>query len=969
MIAHISPEIHDKIVGNATPDNDYVRETAAPEVHSEDAPANDDSPIHGLTARHYRMLRVESGISDEAIRTAGYRSLGAKEAVATLSILGFNKTQANVGAGLLLRLTLPDDPAPLYQFRPDNPRMGEHGKPIKYETPYGSSQRLILRQSVINTLQDPDHSMVITEGAKKVDALISAGYAAIGGIGVWSFMVARTAEEKASHTPKTLLRDWQKLQLQDRRITIMFDSDAAHNTDIQNAERQLAELLSERGALVSTVRLPTGADGKKQGADDFLARGGKIEEVFATAQPYATKDTILQFLDETPAEGRMQVLKGALERFGTLNPIEWMVLKPELKARIPSLNMNDLERAWAQLHKVHKKEQFLQETEGPKQDAIANELAELWRDTICFDTNAQDWMQWQSGKWAPIDVMAIRERISAHMDTNAPGYTWNVLSGVERLLATKMHATLPMETPGWLPFRNGALELATMTLHPHSATRPFRWQLPYNYDPKQACKLTLAWLREAVHGDAQQVQLLRAFLKAVLTGRADLQRYLENIGPGGTGKSTFMRLLTALVGRENTFTTELKYLESNRFETSGLRHKRLVLITDAERYSGPVNQLKAITGGDGVRMEEKYKKAGYDYPPVLVCISANEPIQSADYTSGLTRRRISMRFTHKPAEPRQLLDWHIDRWVGDLADDIPGVLNWAMAMPDEEMERYIKHTEEAVPGLAWVARQAILETNPLADWANTHLIADATTGPDGVLTTRVNIGVARSIDKGKGYECEDIWLYPNYRAWMDSTGNKAISLRRFTGLLQDLLEHQLKLHVESRNDNTGSYIRGIRLRTAPDKAEPLFGMPKTAPVLDGTDAGMDETRASDEWDGFDGYLTKSDTIPPTPCPDQEREGVPYSEVANRENPSKSIPSVTTAGASHPESIPSVIDAGASHTAPVISADGAAKTTPNPDALNDKDPCPHCGERQMKFFKAGQLVCHKCGKKTLTTWRG
>ena len=60
-------------------------------------------------------------------------------------------------------------------------------------------------------------------------------------------------------------------------------------------------------------------------------------------------------------------------------------------------------------------------------------------------------------------------------------------------------------------------------------------------------------------------------------------------GRRGTGKGTYTRLLQAIVGSENTFATELKYLETNRFELSNLRGKVLMVITDAERYSGPIN--------------------------------------------------------------------------------------------------------------------------------------------------------------------------------------------------------------------------------------------------------------------------------------------------------------------------------------------------------------------------------------------
>ena len=150
------------------------------------------------------------------------------------------------------------------------------------------------------------------------------------------------------------------------------------------------------------------------------------------------------------------------------------------------------------------------------------------------------------------------------------------------------------------------------------------------------------------------------------------------------------------MGGENTFATELKHLEANRFELSNLRGKVLMVITDAERYSGPVNQLKAITGQDFVRMEEKFKAQRTEIAPVMVVVAANEPIQSADYTSGLVHERLSMFFRHRPSTPRDLLSWKDGVWHGELAPEIPGVLNWVLALPDALMEVLLQQTTALV---------------------------------------------------------------------------------------------------------------------------------------------------------------------------------------------------------------------------------------------------------------------------------
>jgi phage/plasmid-associated DNA primase len=576
----------------------------------------------------------------------------------------------------------------------------------------------------------------------------------------------------------------------------------------------------------------------------------------------------LASLATTPEPERLHGLAEAMETLGTLDAVEWMLLKPKLKAHIPGVNMNDIERAWTQRHKEHQARLAATrraEGQAPRQDQLAGALATQWAGTTAFDVAAQEWFTYANGRWAPTAGAFIEQRIITYMDTEAPGYTWNTLHGVERLLHAKLAATLSLETPGWLPFRNGALQLGTMQLHAHCPERPFLWQLPYAYDPTAPCPSTQQVLHEMVGHDHGQVQLLRAFMKAAVTRRVDLQRYLENVGPGGTGKGTYMRLLTALVGRENVFITELKHLESNRFETSGLQHKLLMLVTDAERYSGPVNQLKAITGQDEVRIERKFRDVAKDFVPVMVCVSANEPIQSADYTSGLTRRRIAMAFRHKPPQPQTLLEWQHGGWVGALAAEIPGVLNWVMALPDEEVTRLLRHTETAVPTLQDLARKAIVDTNPLADWANHHLIVDDAREEDGRLTARVNVGTARKAERSDRYENEYVWLYPNYKAWAESTGNRPVSNRRFATILEDLVVNQLGFPVEYHNDNTGSHFRGVRLRPATSQAQLLFYTTDMASVLDGTDSVTDETRTSDGCDGCDAFL-KNLSIPATPPP-------------------------------------------------------------------------------------------------------
>ena len=340
----------------------------------------------------------------------------------------------------------------------------------------------------------------------------------------------------------------------------------------------------------------------------------------------------------------------------------------------------------------------------------------------------------------------------------------------------------------------------------------------------------------------------------------------------------------ALVGCENTVATELKHLEANRFELSQLRGKVLMVITDAERYSGPVNALKAITGQDFVRMEEKFKAQRTEVAPVMVVVAANEPVQSADYTSGLVRRRLSMAFRHRPAVPRDLLSWHAGAWHGELAPEIPGVLNWVLALPDAQMEALLQQTTTLVPSLQATWAQSLVDTNPLAEWANQALLLDARTDAEGHPLAVVNVGRAHKLDQTNAYEHQDRWLYPHYRAWVDDTGGKPLSSRRFTGLLRDLFENQLRLDgVEHRDDNKGSRFCGIRLRTDQDADQPCLITHHPPPVTDGTPPVTADSRVSDGCDTCDGFVQGlSRHLPPLdPSGDPlQGKGIPLSEVCN-----------------------------------------------------------------------------------------
>ncbi len=522
------------------------------------------------------------------------------------------------------------------------------------------------------------------------------------------------------------------------------------------------------------------------------------------------------------------------------------------------------------------------------QSDLANWLAERYRPILAWNTELQEWYRYGAqteGIWSKEPVEFIGRVIKSEIESvadlyaqfngedNRPSYSISLINGIIALLKLDLAVLGWDESTGLLPLLNGVLDLKTKKLIPHAPGHRLTWCLPYAYNPLISCDPIVDWLSDTCGGDRDLVQLMRAYLLGVVTGRTDWQKYLELIGAGGTGKSTFTRLAIALVGANNTHTTTLKKLEGERFETASIAGKRLVLINDSERYAGSVSTLKALTGQDTLPYEVKFKQStGGFTPTAMVIVAANETIQSSDYTSGLERRRITVPMFNKisSSNQRNLIEHRNGEILGEFAQYIPGLLNWILAMDESEASRIIRNYQQAVPKLAVMKAQTLVETNPIADWLDNNIVYRE--------DYRTNIGVAnrdKDSSSDRWYLNTDKWLYANYAEYCYSTGTKPVGVRRFGNLLSDLCKNQLELNIEKGRDRLGSYVAGLKIRSEYDSDPPMITSKDSPPdddpllphttyntglimtdVMDSvTDNVTDESIDSDKCDGCDGYLT------------------------------------------------------------------------------------------------------------------
>lgn len=136
---------------------------------------------------------------------------------------------------------------------------------------------------------------------------------------------------------------------------------------------------------------------------------------------------------------------------------------------------------------------------------------------------------------------------------------------------------------------------------------------------------------------------------AIISGDAKkIEKFLVFFGPGGTGKSTILKIIQKLFeGYIAIFEAKALVGNNNAFATEAFKNNPLVAI----QHDGDLSKiednsvLNSVVGHDTMRMNEKYK-AGYETVlQAMLFMGTNKPVKITDAKSGLIRRLIDVQPT------------------------------------------------------------------------------------------------------------------------------------------------------------------------------------------------------------------------------------------------------------------------------------------------------------------------------------
>ncbi|ECN1882982.1 DNA primase, partial [Salmonella enterica subsp. enterica serovar Typhimurium] len=284
----------------------------------------------------------------------------------------------------------------------------------------------------------------------------------------------------------------------------------------------------------------------------------------------------------------------------------------------------------------------------------AMRVHEHYGEALAVDANGQLLSRYEAGIWKIIppsdfarDVAGLFQRL------RAPFSSGKIASVVETLKLIIPQQDAPARR--LIGFRNGVLDTATGTFSPHHKSHWLRTLCDVDFTPPVEGETLEThaphfwrWLDRAAGGKPEKRDVILAALFMVLANRYDWQLFLEVTGPGGSGKSILAEIATMLAGEDNATSATIETLESPR-ERAALIGFSLIRLPDQEKWSGDGAGLKAITGGDAVSVDPKYKDAYSTHIPAVILAVNNNPMRFTDRSGGVSRRRVILHFPEQIA--------------------------------------------------------------------------------------------------------------------------------------------------------------------------------------------------------------------------------------------------------------------------------------------------------------------------------
>lgn len=313
-------------------------------------------------------------------------------------------------------------------------------------------------------------------------------------------------------------------------------------------------------------------------------------------------------------------------------------------------------------------------------------------------------------KWEIVDnidlMISLEKMLSLGGETVSSNTKNNYLEAFKRI----GRINIPKDAPKkWIQFKDKALSIESGKIYNVTPDYFFCNPIPYEIgnDDKTPTmdKLFEEWVGK------KWIKTLYEIIAYCCYTDYPIHLIFCFIGSGRNGKSSFLRLLTKFIGRDNVSSTELDTLLNSRFESTKL-HKKLAC-TVGETNFGIMNKtslLKKLVGQDMIGFEYKGKNPFDDINYAKICISSNSLPTSEDTSEGFYRRWLIIDFNNKFPEGKEILNDIPEIEYNNLAKKVTKILPELLKRGEFTNQGTINEREQ----------KYIFSSNPLKSFIETY---------------------------------------------------------------------------------------------------------------------------------------------------------------------------------------------------------------------------------------------------------
>lgn len=257
--------------------------------------------------------------------------------------------------------------------------------------------------------------------------------------------------------------------------------------------------------------------------------------------------------------------------------------------------------------------------------------------------------------------------------------TPNQIKTTIEMIKTKTPASIEDGDLNKIAVSNGILDVTTGEFMPHSPDFVFSNKLPVKYDPKAPePKMFLETLSRTFKGVEHQIPTIQEIFGYCLLRKYPIAAVFFLLGDGKNGKSVILKIMSSMLGDENTSGLTLLDMAQpkNEHVLMDLKGKYANICGDVgKKKIDDTAFLKMLTGRDKIRARGLYKDAITFVNHAKAIFALNQLPEIEDFSDGFKRRIKIIEFPNRFDGTEEIAE--LDEAIVK-AGELSGVLNWSL---------------------------------------------------------------------------------------------------------------------------------------------------------------------------------------------------------------------------------------------------------------------------------------------------